>query len=81
MPDYILVNNKIPKKIWLSMAQDFRKGRSLPIDTKTFPVIGSANVELHGLLGFIKELSKRAYRLSYDFELMITELDESPDLD
>jgi hypothetical protein len=61
------------------MAQDFRKGRSLPIDTKNFPVDGTKNVELQGLLGLIKALSSRSYRLSYDYDLVITELEEYDD--
>ncbi|MHA1838806.1 MAG: hypothetical protein ACTSYO_02450 [Candidatus Ranarchaeia archaeon] len=70
MRKYVLLNQKINKKVWLATAQDFRKGRTLPIDTKSFPVDSTRLVELHGLLSFMNALTRKGYKLGLDFELV-----------
>ena len=74
MGNYILKNQKIPKKLWLNIAQNFRKGRTLPIDTKDFPIDANRLIEFHGLLGFMNALTDRGFRLGNDFILVESEV-------
>ena len=69
MSVYLLVNQRVPRKKWVDIAERFRKQFSLPFDTQTIRANTAQARDLLGLVNVMDDLSRAGYYLNQAFTL------------
>jgi hypothetical protein len=65
---YMLLNNRVPKRVWVDIARSHHFGRPLGYTEREIIADVDETVDLRNLIGCILELLRRGYRYEVDFE-------------